>query len=61
VFKVAGKMFAVSWLDAEELGVGVKCERRLAENLVAIHPEVLPGYHLNERRALGCDGEATCR
>ena len=49
VFKVEGKMFALSRLDAEELRVNLKCEPRLAENLRAVHAEVLPGYHMNKQ------------
>jgi predicted DNA-binding protein (MmcQ/YjbR family) len=49
VFKVAGKMFALSQLRAESLRVSVKCEPALAEALRAAHPAVLPGYHLNKR------------
>lgn len=49
VFKVAGKMFAVSRLDAEELRVSVKCDPGLAESLRAAHAEVIPGYHLDKR------------
>jgi predicted DNA-binding protein (MmcQ/YjbR family) len=49
VFKVGGKMFALSQLDADSLRVSVKCEPRLAEELRAAHPEVIPGYHLNKR------------
>jgi predicted DNA-binding protein (MmcQ/YjbR family) len=49
VFKVGGKMFALTQLDAEPLKVSVKCEPRLAEALRAAHPEVTPGYHLNKR------------
>jgi predicted DNA-binding protein (MmcQ/YjbR family) len=49
VFKVGGKMFALSRLDAEELRVNLKCEPRLAENLRAVHAEVLPGYHMNKQ------------
>jgi predicted DNA-binding protein (MmcQ/YjbR family) len=49
VFKVGGKMFAVSRLDAEELSVSVKCDPSLAESLRAAHPEVTPGYHLSKR------------
>jgi predicted DNA-binding protein (MmcQ/YjbR family) len=48
VFKVGGKMFALTQLDAEPLSVSVKCEPRLAEALRAAHPEVTPGYHLNK-------------
>jgi predicted DNA-binding protein (MmcQ/YjbR family) len=49
VFKVAGKMFALSQLDAESLRVSVKCEPELAEALRGANPAVLPGYHLNKR------------
>jgi predicted DNA-binding protein (MmcQ/YjbR family) len=49
VFKVAGKMFALSRLGAESLRVSLKCEPRLAEALRAAHPAVKPGYHLNKR------------
>jgi predicted DNA-binding protein (MmcQ/YjbR family) len=49
VFKVAGKMFALSQLDADSLRVSLKCEPRLAEALRAAHPAVIPGYHLNKR------------
>ncbi len=49
VFKVEGKMFALTQLEAEELRVSVKCEPALAEQLRAAHPEVIPGYHLNKR------------
>jgi predicted DNA-binding protein (MmcQ/YjbR family) len=49
VFKVAGKMFALSQLGAESLRVSVKCEPELAEALRAANAAVLPGYHLNKR------------
>jgi predicted DNA-binding protein (MmcQ/YjbR family) len=49
VFKVAGKMFAVSQLAATPLAVSVKCEPSLAEALRVAHAAVLPGYHLNKR------------
>jgi predicted DNA-binding protein (MmcQ/YjbR family) len=49
VFKVGGKMFALSQLGAESLRVSVKCEPGLAEVLRGAHPAVLPGYHLNKR------------
>lgn len=49
VFKVAGKMFALSRLGASSLRVSVKCEPRLAEALRQAHAAVLPGYHLNKR------------
>jgi predicted DNA-binding protein (MmcQ/YjbR family) len=49
VFKVAGKMFALSQLAADSLRVSLKCEPRLAEALRAAHAAVIPGYHLNKR------------
>jgi predicted DNA-binding protein (MmcQ/YjbR family) len=49
VFKVGGKMFALSQLGAESLRVSLKCEPHLAELLRASHSCVIPGYHLNKR------------
>ena len=49
VFKVAGKVFAISRLDARPLSVSVKCDPVLALDLRATHPEIQPGYHLDKR------------
>jgi predicted DNA-binding protein (MmcQ/YjbR family) len=49
VFKVAGRMFALSQLGADSLRVSLKCDPDLAEALRGAHPAVLPGYHLNKR------------
>jgi predicted DNA-binding protein (MmcQ/YjbR family) len=49
VFKVGGRMFALSQLGADSLRVSLKCEPELAEALRNAHPSVLPGYHLNKR------------
>jgi predicted DNA-binding protein (MmcQ/YjbR family) len=49
VFKVAGKIFALSALRNRPLRVSVKCEPELAERLRASYPEIRPGYHLNKR------------
>jgi predicted DNA-binding protein (MmcQ/YjbR family) len=49
VFKVAGKMFALSQLGAEPLRVSLKCEPALAEQLRVLHPAIAAGYHLNKR------------
>ena len=49
VFKVAGKMFALSTLDRMPLEVSVKCEPELAVSLRHSYPAVRPGYHLNKR------------
>jgi predicted DNA-binding protein (MmcQ/YjbR family) len=49
VFKVGGKIFAISELAAEPLKVSVKCEPDLAVQLRSTYPAVAPGYHLNKR------------
>lgn len=49
VFKVGGKMFALSRLDARPLEVSLKCEPDLAESLRMTYPAIRPGYHLNKR------------
>jgi predicted DNA-binding protein (MmcQ/YjbR family) len=49
VFKVAGKMFAVSQLAEHPLRVSLKCEPQLAEQLRATYSAVIPGYHLNKQ------------
>jgi predicted DNA-binding protein (MmcQ/YjbR family) len=59
VFKVAGKMFALSVLDGSPLEVSVKCEPELAAQLRATYPAIRPGYHLNKRHwnTITLDGE----
>jgi predicted DNA-binding protein (MmcQ/YjbR family) len=49
VFKVGGKMFALSALDSRPLQVSLKCEPELAEQLRLTYPAITPGYHLNKR------------
>jgi predicted DNA-binding protein (MmcQ/YjbR family) len=49
VFKVGGKMFALSQLGAGELRVSVKCEPQIADALREAYPAVIAGYHLNKR------------
>src|SRR4051794_9760214 len=49
VFKVAGKMFALSALERVPLQVSVKCEPELAVALRNSYPAIRPGYHLNKR------------
>ena len=49
VFKVRGRMFALSRLSAEPLSVSVKCDPDLAVELRAANPAIQPGYHLNKR------------
>ena len=49
VFKVAGKMFALSQLDSNPLSVSLKCDPELAVQLRAAYPAITAGYHLNKR------------
>ncbi|WP_158891202.1 MmcQ/YjbR family DNA-binding protein [Amycolatopsis anabasis] len=49
VFKVAGKVFAISSLRQEPLRVSLKCDPELAEQLRAAYPAIEPGYRLNKR------------
>jgi predicted DNA-binding protein (MmcQ/YjbR family) len=52
VFKVGGRMFALSALDEQPLRVSVKCDPDLGEQLRHTHPSITPGYHLNKRHWL---------
>ena len=49
VFKVEGKIFAITALERTPLKLSLKCEPELAEQLRASHAAVRPGYHLNKR------------
>ncbi|NEC47364.1 MmcQ/YjbR family DNA-binding protein [Actinospica acidiphila] len=50
VFKVLGKMFALTNLDARPLKVNLKCDPDDALRLRAGHPDLIaPGWHMNKR------------
>ncbi|WP_406050846.1 MmcQ/YjbR family DNA-binding protein [Streptomyces virginiae] len=49
VFKVLGKVFALSALDGEPLKVNLKCDPELAVRLREEHEAIVPGYHMNKR------------
>jgi predicted DNA-binding protein (MmcQ/YjbR family) len=49
VFKVAGKIFAISPLERTPLEVSLKCDPGLAVELRRSHPAIRPGYHLDKR------------
>jgi len=63
VFKVEGKMFALSRLAQRPLNVSLKCEPALAEQLREMHAAVSPGYHLNKKHwnTVTLDGSLTDR
>ncbi len=50
VFKVGGKIFALTGLDAVPLRVNLKCDPEEAIHLREEYPNViLPGYHMNKK------------
>ncbi|MFJ2603883.1 MULTISPECIES: MmcQ/YjbR family DNA-binding protein [unclassified Streptomyces] len=50
VFKVGGKMFALSTLDGRPLTVNLKCDPEDAVRLRVEHAGlVVPGWHMNKR------------
>lgn len=49
VFKVLGKVFALSTLDARPLKISLKCEPENAVRLREQYAAIVPGYHLNKR------------
>ncbi|MGY3201593.1 MmcQ/YjbR family DNA-binding protein [Streptomyces sp. TE5632] len=50
VFKILGKVFALTALDAWPLTVSLKCDPEDAIRLRAEHPGlIVPGWHLNKR------------
>ncbi|MEU9641470.1 MmcQ/YjbR family DNA-binding protein [Streptomyces sp. NPDC048188] len=50
VFKVLGKMFALSSLDGRPLTVNLKCDPDDAIRLRREHPGlIVPGWHMNKR------------
>jgi predicted DNA-binding protein (MmcQ/YjbR family) len=48
VFKVMGKMFALTDVEQFE-SVNLKCDPELAAQLREEFPAVLPGYHMNKK------------
>jgi len=48
VYKVMGKMFALTGLE-EEFRINLKCDPELAIELRERYPSVIPGYHMNKK------------
>lgn len=60
VFKVLGKLFALTRLDAHPLTVNLKCDPDDAVRLRGEHEGlIIPGYHMNKRHwnTVTADGE----
>jgi predicted DNA-binding protein (MmcQ/YjbR family) len=49
VFKVVGKMFALTGLNDPEFRCNLKCEPTYAEELRAEYPDIIPGWHMNKK------------
>ena len=49
VFKVGGKMFALTNLEAFPSSFNVKCDPERAIELRGQHPAIKPGWHMNKR------------
>ncbi|MEV6594281.1 MmcQ/YjbR family DNA-binding protein [Streptomyces acidicola] len=50
VFKVLGKMFALTYLDGRPLTINLKCDPEDAVRLRGEYPGlIVPGWHMNKR------------
>ena len=49
VYKLMGKIFALTGLDSEIFTVNLKCEPDFAVTLRENYDYVLPGYHMNKK------------
>jgi predicted DNA-binding protein (MmcQ/YjbR family) len=50
VFKVMGKIFAITGLENDTFRVNLKCDPERAEELREQHPDdIIPGYHMNKK------------
>lgn len=49
VFKVMGKMFALTGLDNEVFEVNLKCDPEYAVELREEHEDIRPGWHMNKK------------
>lgn len=48
VFKVAGKIFALTGLAEEDFRINLKCDPERAVRLRERYPEIKPGWHMNK-------------
>lgn len=49
VFKVMGKMFALTGLERIPFCVNLKCDPDKSIELREFHPEIEPGYHMSKK------------
>lgn len=62
VFKVCGKMFALTDIDSFK-SINLKCEPERAIELREKHPAVRPGFHMNKKHwnTVDIDGSLTMK
>lgn len=48
VFRVVGKMFALTGIKDDPLEINLKCDPNLARDLRASFEGITPGYHMNK-------------
>lgn len=49
VFKVGGKIFAITGLEAADFRVNLKCDPQYSIELREQHPQIIPGWHMNKQ------------
>jgi len=49
VYKVMGKMFALSSLNSEDFRINLKCDPVHAIELRDEYPDIIPGFHMNKK------------
>lgn len=49
VFKVLGKMYALTNIDAAEFTVNLKCDPEYALELREQYTSIIPGYHMSKK------------
>ena len=61
VFKVFGKMFALTNLSSEEFTINLKCDPEMALQLRESYEAVRPGFHMNKKHwnTVSCESDAT--
>lgn len=58
-FRIGGKIFLLTDIDAEILSINLKCDPQKAIELRDNYPEIRPGYHMNKRHwnTVLCEGD----
>lgn len=57
VYRVAGKMFALSRVDEFPLSMNLKCQPEYARELVEQYDFITPGYHMNKKHWITVNSE----